>query len=149
MEIPKSFFPYKDHIFCYELCIYNQNWISTWTWQSTWNLNRSDHDNQPPFWLFICPYGGGNLYKLDNQLFISTYAKKKKKSKLKKKIEKKKRLDVISEKKKKKYNTPDSNLVPHGSTNGARSCLTSLSGREAVLSWWYGRTCSNGQIYSI
>ena len=37
-------------------------------------------------------------------------------------------------------NTWDSNVVPHRSTNQARTCLTSLSGREAVLSCWYGRS---------
>ena len=40
----------------------------------------------------------------------------------------------------KKNNTRDSNVVPHRSTNLARSCLTSLSRREAVLSWLYGRS---------
>ena len=35
----------------------------------------------------------------------------------------------------------DSNVVPHRSTNTARACLTSLSGREAVLSCLYGRSC--------
>ena len=40
---------------------------------------------------------------------------------------------------KKEYNTRDSNVVPHRSTNRARTCLTSLSRREAVLSSWYGR----------
>ena len=33
----------------------------------------------------------------------------------------------------KKNNTRDSNVVPHRSTNRARTCLTSLSRREAVL----------------
>ena len=42
--------------------------------------------------------------------------------------------------KRKKNNTRDSNVVPHRSTNLARSCLTSLSRREAVLSWLYGRS---------
>ena len=32
----------------------------------------------------------------------------------------------------KKNNTADSNVVPDRSTNAARSCLTSLSRREAV-----------------
>eukprot|EP00980_Cylindrotheca_fusiformis_P013658 scaffold3515_cov126-Cylindrotheca_fusiformis.AAC.7 len=45
-----------------------------------------------------------------------------------------------SEKSKKENNTWDSNVVPHRSTNQARTCLTSLSGREAVLSCWYGRS---------
>ena len=40
----------------------------------------------------------------------------------------------------KKNNTRDSNVVPHRSTNRARTCLTSLSRREAVLSCWYGRS---------
>lgn len=31
-------------------------------------------------------------------------------------------------------------MVPHRSTNRARTCLTSLSRREAVLSCWYGRS---------
>ena len=31
-------------------------------------------------------------------------------------------------------------MVPHRSTNQARTCLTSLSRREAVLSSWYGRS---------
>ena len=39
-----------------------------------------------------------------------------------------------------KNNTRDSNVVPHRSTNRARTCLTSLSRREAVLSFWYGRS---------
>ena len=43
--------------------------------------------------------------------------------------------------KRQKNNTADSNVVPHRSTNAARSCLTSLSRREAVLSWLYGRSC--------
>ena len=44
--------------------------------------------------------------------------------------------------KKQKNNTWDSNVVPHRSTNQARTCLTSLSRREAVLSCWYGRSYS-------
>ena len=47
--------------------------------------------------------------------------------------------------KRKKNNTRDSNVVPHRSTNLARSCLTSLSRREAVLSWLYGRSCYHGR----
>ena len=43
-------------------------------------------------------------------------------------------------KKGKKNNTRDSNVVPHRSTNRARTCLTSLSRREAVLSSLYGRS---------
>ena len=37
-------------------------------------------------------------------------------------------------------NTQDSNVVPHHSTNWARSSLTLLSRREVVLSCWYGRS---------
>ena len=44
----------------------------------------------------------------------------------------------------KKNNIRDSNVVPHRSTNLTRGCLTSLSGREAVLSSWYGRSCHCG-----
>lgn len=44
----------------------------------------------------------------------------------------------------KKNNTRDSNVVPHRSTSLARQCLTSLSRREAVLSLWYGRSCTEG-----
>ena len=40
-----------------------------------------------------------------------------------------------------KNNIRYSNVVPHRSTNLTRSCLTSLSRREAVLSWLYGRSC--------
>jgi hypothetical protein len=40
-----------------------------------------------------------------------------------------------------KNNTRDSNVVPHRSTNLARRCLTSQSGRDAVLSSLYGRSC--------
>ena len=40
----------------------------------------------------------------------------------------------------KKNNTWDSNVVPHRSTNQARTYLNSLSRREAVLSCWYGRS---------
>ena len=43
-------------------------------------------------------------------------------------------------KREKKNNTADSNVVPHRSTNAARTCLTSLSGREAVLSDWFDRS---------
>ena len=40
----------------------------------------------------------------------------------------------------KENNTRDSNVVPHRSTNRARACLTSQSGRDVVLSCWYGRS---------
>ena len=43
----------------------------------------------------------------------------------------------------------DSNVVPHRSTNKSRSCLTSLSRREAVLSWLYGPSCQNMQVHTI
>ena len=59
-------------------------------------------------------------------VFYSTWARDKKKRK--------------AAKEKVEYNTRDSNVVPHRSTNRARTCLTSLSRREAVLSCWYGRT---------
>ena len=39
-----------------------------------------------------------------------------------------------------KNNTKDSYMVPHHSTNLTRLCLTSLSRREAVLSWLYGHS---------
>ena len=42
-------------------------------------------------------------------------------------------------KQKKKFNIRCSNVVPHRSTNRTRTCLTSLSRREAVLSCLYGR----------
>lgn len=42
----------------------------------------------------------------------------------------------------KENNTRDSNVVPHRSTNRARTCLTSQSGRDVVLSCWYGRSRS-------
>ena len=123
---------------------------------------RPGHDNQLEIWIDLImttnPHSdylfvrmGGEIYinLTISYLFLHTQ-RRKKKSKLKKKNWEKKKIGRDKwEKKKKKYNTPDSNLVPHGSTNGARSCLTSLSGREAVLSWWYGRTCSSGQIYSL
>ena len=40
----------------------------------------------------------------------------------------------------KENNTKDSNVVPHRSTNLARTCLTSQSRRDAVLSCLYGRS---------
>ena len=40
----------------------------------------------------------------------------------------------------KENNTRDSNVVPHRSTNRARTCLTSQSRRDVVLSCWYGRS---------
>ena len=43
------------------------------------------------------------------------------------------------EKKKKVYSTQYSQAVTHPSTNWARRCLTSVMGRELVLSTWYGR----------
>jgi hypothetical protein len=42
-----------------------------------------------------------------------------------------------------KNNTRDSNMVPHRSSNLARRCLTSQSGRDAVLSSFYGRSSGN------
>ena len=54
--------------------------------------------------------------------------------------EKKRKETPKAAKEKVEYNTRDSNVVPHRSTNRARTCLTSLSRREAVLSCWYGRT---------
>jgi hypothetical protein len=47
----------------------------------------------------------------------------------------------MGDNKSKKNNTWDSNVVPHRSTNQARRCLTSQSGRDAVLSSLYGRSC--------
>ena len=49
----------------------------------------------------------------------------------------------------KKNNTRDSNVVPHRSTNRARWCLTSQSGRDAVLSSWYGRSFQFNAIINI
>jgi hypothetical protein len=49
---------------------------------------------------------------------------------------------------KEKNNTRDSNVVPHRSTNRARWFLTSQSGRDAVLSSWYGRSCIYQTIYT-
>jgi hypothetical protein len=41
-------------------------------------------------------------------------------------------------------------VVPHRSTNQARTCLTSLSRREAVLSCWYGRSrCGLSSITTV
>ena len=37
------------------------------------------------------------------------------------------------------YSTRYSQAVTHPSTNRARRCLTSVIGRELVLSTWYGR----------
>ncbi|ESO86395.1 hypothetical protein LOTGIDRAFT_73590, partial [Lottia gigantea] len=37
------------------------------------------------------------------------------------------------------YSTRCSQAVTHPSTNRARRCLTSVIGRELVLSTWYGR----------
>ena len=37
------------------------------------------------------------------------------------------------------YNITYSQAVTHPSTNQARRCLTSVIGRELVLSTWYGR----------
>ena len=54
--------------------------------------------------------------------------------------EKLKQAKLRCMRKEKENNTWDSNVVPHRSTNQARTCLTSLSGREAVLSCWYGRS---------
>jgi hypothetical protein len=50
------------------------------------------------------------------------------------------RPSPVRDQKWQKNNTQDSNVVPHRSTNRARTCLTSLSRREAVLSCWYGRS---------
>ena len=44
-----------------------------------------------------------------------------------------------SEKETKVYGTRYSQAVTHPSTNRARRCLTSVIGREPVLSTWYGR----------
>ena len=50
------------------------------------------------------------------------------------------RRQMAWQNKNKKNNIRDSNVVPHRSTNLTRRCLTALSGREAVLSSWYGRS---------
>ncbi|ESO83576.1 hypothetical protein LOTGIDRAFT_148386, partial [Lottia gigantea] len=42
------------------------------------------------------------------------------------------------------YSTRCSQAVTHPSTNRARRCLTSVIGRELVLSTWYGRRHSMG-----
>ena len=42
------------------------------------------------------------------------------------------------------YNTGYSQAVTHPSTNPARQGLTSVIGREPVLSLWYGRRRGNG-----
>ena len=62
--------------------------------------------------------------------------KRKKKRKKKKKEEKKKREENG---KKVANSTRCSQAVTHPSTNRARRCLTSVIGREPVLSTWYGR----------
>ena len=53
------------------------------------------------------------------------------------------RVSVIKcgkvKKKKNAYNTCCSQAVTHPSTEQARRCLTSVIGREPVLSAWYGR----------
>ena len=48
------------------------------------------------------------------------------------------------------YGTRYSQAVTHPSTNRARRCLTSVIGREPVLSTWYGRRhehCFAGAFY--
>lgn len=65
------------------------------------------------------------------------------------KAEKQKRAAMQKGESAKEYNTWDSNVVPHRSTNQARTCLTSLSGREAVLSCWYGRIRQPSQFHAI
>jgi hypothetical protein len=42
------------------------------------------------------------------------------------------------------YGTRYSQAVTHPSTNRARRCLTSVIGREPVLSTWYGRRRHTG-----
>ena len=59
------------------------------------------------------------------------------------------KFDIIKSKSKRENNTWDSNVVPHRSTNQARTCLTSLSRREAVLSCWYGRSRNYHQTQSL
>ena len=49
----------------------------------------------------------------------------------------------------KEYNTWDSNVVPHRSTNQARTCLTSLSRQKAELSGWYGRIHHSNTLDSL
>jgi hypothetical protein len=53
----------------------------------------------------------------------------------------KKEFKCVCSEENQKNNTRDSNVVPHRSTNLARRCLTSQSGRDAVLSSLYGRSC--------
>ena len=48
-------------------------------------------------------------------------------------------LKIKKKKKKKDYSTQSSQVVSNPSTNRARRGLTSLIGREVVLSSWYGR----------
>ena len=48
-------------------------------------------------------------------------------------------VNGLSKRKAKVYDTRYSQAVTHPSTNRARRCLTSVIGREPVLSTWYGR----------
>ena len=74
------------------------------------------------------PFSLPSLYMHTNK-----FEQKKKKQKKKTKNKKKKK------KKKKDYSTQSSQVVSNPSTNRARRGLTSLIGREVVLSSWYGR----------
>ena len=58
-------------------------------------------------------------------------------------------LLVRQDAKPKENNTRDSNVVPHRSTNRARTCLTSQSRRDVVLSCWYGRSHEEVMYYDI
>ena len=55
-----------------------------------------------------------------------------------------KRLEMFARQKIEAYNTGYSQAVTHPSTNPARQGLTSVIGREPVLSLWYGRRRGNG-----
>src|SRR5207253_8161949 len=51
--------------------------------------------------------------------------------------------------KRKAHSTRYSQAVTHPSTNRARCCLTSVIGREPVLSAWYGRGQGSIQHHSL
>ena len=86
----------------------------------------------------FCRLNGLFASSVTLKLFLQGWQKKNSLIALSQK-RKKKQKQKGNKKSKKAYNTWYSQAVTHPSTNPARQGLTSVIGREPVLSLWYGR----------
>ena len=87
----------------------------------------------------FCGLNGLFASSVTLKLFLQGWQKKNSLIASSQKRKKKKKKKKGNKKSKKAYNTWYSQAVTHPSTNPARQGLTSVIGREPVLSLWYGR----------